>query len=87
MEVEQFPGGHSNLTYLLRFGDRELGAEAGVSLQRRDLVAATTPRHHEKGRDQLVGIEPGLTHEPAQRGSGPQASRALVAGGVDGSGG
>src|SRR6266568_4918914 len=24
MRVEQFPGGHSNLTYLLRFGDREL---------------------------------------------------------------
>jgi hypothetical protein len=23
MEVEQFPGGHSNLTYLLRFGTQE----------------------------------------------------------------
>src|SRR6266540_5628614 len=23
MTVEQFPGGHSNLTYLLRFGDQE----------------------------------------------------------------
>ena len=24
MEVAQFPGGHSNLTYLVRFGDAEL---------------------------------------------------------------
>src|SRR5215210_9218243 len=24
MQVEQFPGGHSNLTYLIRFGDLEL---------------------------------------------------------------
>jgi aminoglycoside phosphotransferase (APT) family kinase protein len=44
LEVEQFPGGHSNLTYLLRFGDREL-------VLRRPPFGPVPPRAHDMARE------------------------------------
>ena len=44
MEVEQFPGGHSNLTYLLRFGDREM-------VLRRPPFGPVPPRAHDMARE------------------------------------
>jgi aminoglycoside phosphotransferase (APT) family kinase protein len=44
MEVEQFPGGHSNLTYLLRFGDREV-------VLRRPPFGPVPPRAHDMARE------------------------------------
>jgi aminoglycoside phosphotransferase (APT) family kinase protein len=44
MHVEQFPGGHSNLTYLLRFGDREL-------VLRRPPFGPVPPRAHDMARE------------------------------------
>jgi aminoglycoside phosphotransferase (APT) family kinase protein len=44
MEVEQFPGGHSNLTYLLRFGDLEL-------VMRRPPFGPVPPRAHDMARE------------------------------------
>jgi aminoglycoside phosphotransferase (APT) family kinase protein len=45
--VEQFPGGHSNLTYLLRFGDREL-------VLRRPPVGSQVKTAHDMGREYRV---------------------------------
>jgi aminoglycoside phosphotransferase (APT) family kinase protein len=42
--VEQFPGGHSNLTYLLRFGDREL-------VLRRPPFGSKVKTAHDMGRE------------------------------------
>jgi aminoglycoside phosphotransferase (APT) family kinase protein len=47
MEVEQFPGGHSNLTYLLRFGDREL-------VMRRPPLGPVPARAHDMAREYRV---------------------------------
>src|SRR6266568_8197462 len=47
MRVEQFPGGHSNLTYLLRFGDREL-------VLRRPPFGPVPPRAHDMAREYRV---------------------------------
>jgi len=44
MEVEQFPGGHSNLTYLLRFGDGEF-------VLRRPPFGPVPPRAHDMARE------------------------------------
>ncbi|HET8797172.1 MAG TPA: phosphotransferase family protein, partial [Thermoanaerobaculia bacterium] len=44
MGVEQFPGGHSNLTYALRFGDREL-------VLRRPPFGPVPPRAHDMARE------------------------------------
>ncbi|HYC62053.1 MAG TPA: phosphotransferase family protein [Thermoanaerobaculia bacterium] len=44
MQVEQFPGGHSNLTYLLRFGDEEL-------VLRRPPFGPVPPRAHDMARE------------------------------------
>ncbi len=44
MQVEQFPGGHSNLTYLLRFGDREF-------VLRRPPFGPVPPRAHDMARE------------------------------------
>jgi len=44
MEVEQFPGGHSNLTYMLRFGDLEL-------VLRRPPLGPVPPRAHDMARE------------------------------------
>ncbi len=44
MSVEQFPGGHSNLTYLVRFGDAEL-------VLRRPPFGPVPPRAHDLARE------------------------------------
>lgn len=44
LEVEQFPGGHSNLTYLLRSGDREM-------VLRRPPFGPVPPRAHDMARE------------------------------------
>jgi aminoglycoside phosphotransferase (APT) family kinase protein len=44
MEVSQFPGGHSNLTYLLRFGGAEL-------VLRRPPLGPVPPRAHDMARE------------------------------------
>jgi aminoglycoside phosphotransferase (APT) family kinase protein len=47
MQVEQFPGGHSNLTYLLRFGDHEM-------VLRRPPFGPVPPRAHDMARESRV---------------------------------
>ena len=47
MEVEQFPGGHSNLTYLLRFGENEV-------VLRRPPFGPVPPRAHDMARESRV---------------------------------
>jgi len=44
MIVEQFPGGHSNLTYLLRFGDQEF-------VMRRPPFGPVPPKAHDMARE------------------------------------
>jgi aminoglycoside phosphotransferase (APT) family kinase protein len=44
MEVSQFPGGHSNLTYLLRFGGAEL-------VMRRPPLGPVPPKAHDMARE------------------------------------
>ena len=44
MEIEQFSGGHSNLTYLLRFGGGEL-------VMRRPPFGPVPPTAHDMGRE------------------------------------
>ena len=44
MRVEQFPGGHSNLTYLVRFGDVEL-------VLRRPPLGPVPPTAHDMARE------------------------------------
>src|SRR3712207_1004573 len=44
MTVEQFPGGHSNLTYLVRFGAREF-------VMRRPPFGPVPPRAHDMARE------------------------------------
>src|ERR1700756_3797918 len=44
MTVEQFPGGHSNLTYLLRFGDQEF-------VMRRPPFGPVPPKAHDMARE------------------------------------
>jgi aminoglycoside phosphotransferase (APT) family kinase protein len=44
MEVEQFPGGHSNLTYLLRFGTQEF-------VMRRPPFGPVPPKAHDMARE------------------------------------
>ncbi|MFQ5897322.1 MAG: phosphotransferase family protein [Candidatus Methylomirabilia bacterium] len=45
--VEQFPGGHSNLTYLLRYGDQEF-------VIRRPPLGPVAPKAHDMGREYRV---------------------------------
>jgi aminoglycoside phosphotransferase (APT) family kinase protein len=47
MTVEQFPGGHSNLTYLLRFGEREY-------VMRRPPFGPVPPRAHDMAREYRI---------------------------------
>ncbi len=47
MNVEQFPGGHSNLTYLLRFGDQEF-------VMRRPPFGPVPPRAHDMAREYRI---------------------------------
>jgi aminoglycoside phosphotransferase (APT) family kinase protein len=47
MTVEQFPGGHSNLTYLLRFGNQEF-------VMRRPPFGPVPPRAHDMAREYRI---------------------------------
>lgn len=47
MSVEQFPGGHSNLTYLLRFGNQEF-------VMRRPPFGPVPPRAHDMAREYRI---------------------------------
>lgn len=47
VEIEQFPGGHSNLTYLLRFGGREL-------VLRRPPFGSKVKTAHDMGREYRI---------------------------------
>ena len=47
LQVEQFPSGHSNLTYLLRVGEREL-------VLRRPPFGAKIKTAHDMGREYLI---------------------------------
>jgi aminoglycoside phosphotransferase (APT) family kinase protein len=47
MHVEQFPGGHSNLTYLLRFGDQEF-------VMRRPPFGPLPPKAHDVAREYRI---------------------------------
>jgi aminoglycoside phosphotransferase (APT) family kinase protein len=63
MEVLQFPGGHANLTYLIRFGAREL-------VLRRPPLGPVAPRSHDMAREYRVLSRLG--------GHYPQAPRAYL---------
>jgi len=64
LDIEQFPGGHSNLTYLVRWGDREL-------VLRRPPVGSAVKTAHDMGREYRVLSRLGPHY--------PQAPRALAA--------
>src|SRR5712691_5435647 len=59
MEVEQFPGGHSNLTYLVRFGDAEL-------VLRRPPFGPVPPTAHDMAREYrwLAAVHPVFPRAP-----------------------
>jgi aminoglycoside phosphotransferase (APT) family kinase protein len=60
LEIKQFPGGHSNLTYLLRFGDREL-------VLRRPPLGPVAPKAHDMAREFRVLSELWRAYPPAPR--------------------
>ena len=59
LTVEQFPGGHSNLTYLLRFGEREF-------VLRRPPFGPVPPKAHDMAREYriLEAVHPVYTLAP-----------------------
>ena len=59
MQVGQFPGGHSNLTYLLRFGEKEL-------VLRRPPFGPVPPRAHDMAREfrVLAAVHPHFSLAP-----------------------
>jgi aminoglycoside phosphotransferase (APT) family kinase protein len=59
MTVEQFPGGHSNLTYLLRFGEQEF-------VMRRPPFGPVPPKAHDMAREYriLEAVHPVYTLAP-----------------------
>ena len=59
LEVLQFPGGHANLTYLLRFGEREL-------VLRRPPLGPVAPGSHDMAREYKVlsGLEGHFDRKP-----------------------
>lgn len=60
LTVEQFPGGHSNLTYLLKFGDREL-------VLRRPPFGSSVKSAHDMGREFKVLSRLHPVYAPAPR--------------------
>lgn len=60
LEVEQFPGGHSNLTYLLRAGGREY-------VLRRPPLGPLPPRAHDMAREYRVLAAVSPLYPPAPR--------------------
>src|SRR5579864_3623512 len=59
MEASQFPGGHSNLTYLVRFGSTEL-------VVRRPPLGPVPPRAHDMAREYkwLAAVHPVFSLAP-----------------------
>ena len=59
IEIKQFPGGHSNLTYLIRYGDREF-------VLRRPPVGPVAPTAHDMPREYrlLSAIHPHFSLAP-----------------------
>ena len=59
LAIEQFPGGHSNLTYLLRAGDREY-------VLRRPPLGPVAPRAHDMAREYAVlrAVHPAFSRAP-----------------------
>src|SRR5438874_4156712 len=59
MTVEQFPGGHSNLTYLLRFGQQEV-------VMRRPPFGPVPPKAHDMAREYriLAAVHPAYPLAP-----------------------
>ena len=53
--VEQFPSGHSNLTYMLKIGDKEV-------VLRRPPFGTEVKSAHDMGRDQLASVRNGCHH-------------------------
>lgn len=51
MTVTQFPGGHSNLTYDVSFGDREVASNAHEFVLRRPPFGPVPPRAHDMARE------------------------------------
>lgn len=60
LEILQFPGGHANLTYLLRFGDREY-------VLRRPPLGPVAPRSHDMVREYRALAALGPYYPPAPR--------------------
>jgi aminoglycoside phosphotransferase (APT) family kinase protein len=60
LEILQFPGGHANLTYLLRFGDREY-------VLRRPPLGPIAPRSHDMVREYRALAALGPYFAPAPR--------------------
>jgi aminoglycoside phosphotransferase (APT) family kinase protein len=60
LEILQFPGGHANLTYLLRFGDREY-------VLRRPPLGPVAPRSHDMVREYRALAALGPYYAPAPR--------------------
>jgi aminoglycoside phosphotransferase (APT) family kinase protein len=60
MDVEQFPSGHSNLTYLLRIGDRQL-------VLRRAPLGPVAPKAHDMAREYTVLQRLAPRYAPAPR--------------------
>jgi aminoglycoside phosphotransferase (APT) family kinase protein len=73
LAVEQFPGGHSNLTYLLRWGDDD----ANQVVLRRPPFGASVKTAHDMGREHhvLSHLHPGLPGG-LERGAGPGMAAA-----------
>ena len=60
LEILQFPGGHANLTYLLRYGDREY-------VLRRPPLGPVAPRSHDMVREYRALAALGPYYPPAPR--------------------
>jgi aminoglycoside phosphotransferase (APT) family kinase protein len=60
LEILQFPGGHANLTYLLRFGDREY-------VLRRPPLGPVAPKSHDMVREYRALAALGPYYAPAPR--------------------
>jgi len=59
-EIEQFPGGHSNLTYLVRLGDREL-------VLRRPPFGSKVKAAHDMGREHFILSHLNPVYPPAPK--------------------
>jgi aminoglycoside phosphotransferase (APT) family kinase protein len=71
LTIQQFPGGHSNLTYLLRWGDREL-------VLRRPPVGSRVKTAHDMGREYRVLSRLGGLYPKAPRALADCADTAVL---------